>query len=221
MLIYMRFDNKEYIYHIERKEISIMKRKILAITLSLAMVLGLCACGGKEEEVIEETVEVVEEAAPAPTVEPTPAPTEEPSIVEEVVEEVFDSKYPRSFGQISDEDMSWLINEGRKSIDEYWENVTNSEIVLGYIIAFEKGDTTTELYLVYETLFEDGSTRYTTAWQRTFEFGEDKNINRIYMEQNLTPFGHGKLEITSYDKDKIKEEITERSGVYFIDEKEF
>lgn len=154
-----------------------MRRKLLAVLMSLTMVCALAACGSKEpaeETGTEEVATETDNYAEALEEEVLKSPVEE--IVEHVGEEVKDAvtkEYVTSFDEISDEKWNEFIEESYLDLDKYYDDFTAVPKV-SYLLGSEDHPETS-IYIIFETTLADGSEFYSVMGSY-IKYNEDGEI---------------------------------------------
>lgn len=153
-----------------------MRRKLLAVLMSLTMVCALAACGSKEpaeETGTEEVATETDNYAEALEEEVLKSPVEE--IVEHVGEEVKDAvtkEYITSFDEISDETWDELIEACNAELSKYYDHTSTPKVA--YLLGNDE-DPEKFINIVFETKLSDGSELYTVL----FNYGKIKEDGKI------------------------------------------
>lgn len=160
-----------------------MKKKIMAIIISTAMVLTMVGCGKSEpaEESTKTAEEVKEEQIRAEIEdEATEGPVE--ALVEEVIINSDDenkSNAPHKIDDISDEDMAVLVDECYDELTKYYEHT--STVAAAYLSQSTE-DGSVDLYLILDVLKSDGTQVYKVAIQNVVHYNEDGKIDSMGAE---------------------------------------
>jgi len=114
-------------------------KKILSLLLVLTMVMGLLACGAKEEAVPAETLPQTPTEAPteAPTEEATEAPTEPELVVDTQILKEADDKMLNTYSVIAVNPDAPFVDADENPVEDVYVNTAGADALIQWLLSEE------------------------------------------------------------------------------------